>query len=293
MVAEFLKTHSIDFVQNKSVDTKVGAYRPDFVLDCGTHCHIIEVDDQQHSYESQDCELLRVHTLFLSTKMPTVFTRFNPDEFSINGMPQIVGLEDRLQALLDQINLVKSVIPSRPITIEYMFYDTVDNRVTIEKKIEQDIFKTMFSECYNQTSPCVLKRKDITGAFEDSVPLKRQKTLEAAKRIDEDAEKCSIPECNSIVKAGGLCRYHASGRCSHPGCLEHIADGENGKCKDHRERKVCNVPDCVNFALMSQKVCSVHRKRHMCSIKDCTFQVKKNKLCNKHLKEYLANIDKL
>lgn len=59
--------------------------RPDFMFDTLNHTHyvIVEVDENQHSGRLEACECTRMVNITQSNQRPTLFIRYNPDEYHV------------------------------------------------------------------------------------------------------------------------------------------------------------------------------------------------------------------
>ena len=87
-VKHFLDANNIKYnFYDKTVDKGVcGKERPDFVLDAATHQIVIEVDENQHSNALyKKCHVPRMINISQSLGMPTVFIRYNPDNYRVDG----------------------------------------------------------------------------------------------------------------------------------------------------------------------------------------------------------------
>jgi len=62
-------------------------YRPDLLLDMGTHVVIIEIDEHQHNTKLyKECDLKRTYDILAELARPLIMLRINPDEYvSDNG----------------------------------------------------------------------------------------------------------------------------------------------------------------------------------------------------------------
>ena len=91
-----LPEHVKECLADKIVDIMCNKYRPDIAFDCGTHIVIIECDEEQHKHYNwrscasnkslEDAEEKRMYELFIAFgTLPTIFIRWNPDYFTIQG----------------------------------------------------------------------------------------------------------------------------------------------------------------------------------------------------------------
>jgi hypothetical protein len=74
-----------DLLVNTGIGTcsrnkRCSMYRPDIVIDGGTHFVVVEVDEHQHKNytENRDARMLAIQK---ALSLPTTFVRFNPDEY--------------------------------------------------------------------------------------------------------------------------------------------------------------------------------------------------------------------
>ena len=71
-------------VLDSIVDGGCSRRRPDGVLDCGTHCVIVEIDEDQHIRYDSKCDDKRTMELFQDLgSRPLV--RLNPDSYRLDG----------------------------------------------------------------------------------------------------------------------------------------------------------------------------------------------------------------
>ena len=82
--------------QDKIINSNCNLYRPDLSIDCGTHIVVIECDEHQHrNYNWSSCTLNRSLKQAEEKRMyeimqafgglPTIFLRWNPDNFNTNN----------------------------------------------------------------------------------------------------------------------------------------------------------------------------------------------------------------
>jgi hypothetical protein len=79
-------------------------YRPDLLLDLGTHIVIIEIDEHQHNTELyKDCDLKRTFDILAELARPLIMLRINPDAYSDNGIKHKPIFKNvRKQLVLDE-----------------------------------------------------------------------------------------------------------------------------------------------------------------------------------------------
>ena len=141
-VQDFIESEfkNYTFIYDKKIVYGCSLRRPDLYLDRYTHIIIIECDENGHYGYS--CENKRMMQLFLDAgSIPMVIIRFNPDKFidfnnkkvdscfeyhKQTGVPIIkskVAWKQRLNTLKDKIQYYIDNIPTKEITIEYLYYD--------------------------------------------------------------------------------------------------------------------------------------------------------------------------
>jgi hypothetical protein len=100
-VRDVLKARGFEYLSHdKLVDRgECVRYRPNFVLDAGTHYVVLEVDENQHMSYSCDCEQQRMINLSQAMGMPNVFVRYNPDSYKAPGGSKAARAREREDAL--------------------------------------------------------------------------------------------------------------------------------------------------------------------------------------------------
>lgn len=99
-------------------------YRPDAWLEMPGHVLIVECDEDQHKNYNVICELKRIPEVLAACEgKPLIFIRWNPDDFSVQGVQQKVSENRRLTALRRAVQAAIFAVPAQPLTVQYMFYD--------------------------------------------------------------------------------------------------------------------------------------------------------------------------
>jgi len=127
---------TITMVFDRKVEDGCSKRRPDICIDFGSHCLMIEIDENRHINYS--CEEKRMVELYEDTGFrKIVFIRFNPDGYTIGSNKFIspfkytkMGILNlnkeemhrRIQELIIEINSFKDTEPLEQLTVEYMFY---------------------------------------------------------------------------------------------------------------------------------------------------------------------------
>jgi hypothetical protein len=80
-------------------------YRPDIVIDGGTHFVVVEVDEHQHKNytENRDARMLSIQK---ALSLPTTFVRFNPDEYRTGDDSREANIQEREILLVSWVNKI-------------------------------------------------------------------------------------------------------------------------------------------------------------------------------------------
>lgn len=138
-VVDALKAHfkeQITMIFNKAIEGGCSKKRPDVAIDFGSHCLMIEIDENRHVNYS--CEERRMVELYEDVGFrKIIFLRFNPDgykegthkytspfKYTRSGILQVDETEfnRRMEQLVLRINIHRLSEPPEQITIEYLFY---------------------------------------------------------------------------------------------------------------------------------------------------------------------------
>lgn len=134
-----LKAHfqdTLTFRCDKAVEGGCTRYRPDILIDFGSHVLIVEIDEFRHTHYV--CEQKRMVDLYADLgARTTIFLRFNPDGYELDGVRyptpfpvQDSGemtvdaeeMEERMYELIQTILFYKDHVPDESITYTYLFY---------------------------------------------------------------------------------------------------------------------------------------------------------------------------
>src|SRR5579875_1099830 len=126
--ANNIKIESYDSI----IENSCSKYRPDFVIDYTLFKVILEVDENQHSSYSCECEYSRMVQVFQDFGgIPIIFIRFNPDEYRDENNKLIksyTGRENKLLELLHSLSNIKEL--PYPFLITYLYYDGFNNNIS-------------------------------------------------------------------------------------------------------------------------------------------------------------------
>jgi hypothetical protein len=114
-----------------------GLERPDRLWDFGTHCVILEVDENQHSERACVCEVVRMVNIHQSLGgARVVFIRYNPDVFdkkkdlsfakrmdTLGRWIKHLSMLERFEEFMDRHGCVSDVASM------YLFFDQYSDRV--------------------------------------------------------------------------------------------------------------------------------------------------------------------
>lgn len=126
-VVDFFHEQKMEFVHNKSIGVVCGNYRPDILFDATTHFVVVEVDEHAHATGDDRygniCERIRENNIYMALGLPTVFIRYNPDPFQVDGKTSRIKMEKRLQLLLERTKYHLEHVPEKHLRVEFLFYD--------------------------------------------------------------------------------------------------------------------------------------------------------------------------
>ena len=152
------KSTGIDYIKqykftsyDKVIDRSCNLKRPDFVYDAGTHFVVIECDERQHrSSDLYDCENVRMWQIRQALGLPTIFIRYNPDNYKPgDGKRKLATLQEREQKLiklLDEYMKWKPDEKHQTVYVKYLYYDGWDIK---NPKPMEEIEHPMFGESSN------------------------------------------------------------------------------------------------------------------------------------------------
>jgi hypothetical protein len=112
---------------DKIIDSSCNKKRPDILYDCKTHFLAIEVDENQHSSYNTQCETTRMKEICQAIGMPTIFIRYNPDNYTDSQSKKSKIPKAKREQIL--IEWVRHCIKSAPkstdefLRLVYLFYD--------------------------------------------------------------------------------------------------------------------------------------------------------------------------
>uniref|UniRef100_A0A6C0AZH9 Uncharacterized protein n=1 Tax=viral metagenome TaxID=1070528 RepID=A0A6C0AZH9_9ZZZZ len=145
VISNYITTNisEYSFTLDKRINDGCSLKRPDVFLDLGTHCIIIEIDENQHTFYNTTCENKRIMELSKDVNFRNIiFIRFNPDGYkkddkkitscwSVNKnniyiikKSKITEWNDRLKLLVQTIKYHIENTPEKLITIIELYYDS-------------------------------------------------------------------------------------------------------------------------------------------------------------------------
>lgn len=137
MVKALLEAENIKFIYDRRPEGGCGLDRPDFVIDCGTHIFIIEVDEHQHRRSNYDCRCEQIRTINLFQEyggLHVVFVRYNPDSYrNLSGSKCDGSSSANISRLKRLVHHTMNEIPKNPLTVRYLCFDNDDG--TFEEHI--------------------------------------------------------------------------------------------------------------------------------------------------------------
>jgi len=115
------------------------AYRPDFVIDFGTHIVVLEVDEHQHKGYGKECDEVRMVNVYQSFGgLPVKFIRYNPDEFVVNGKKHNPSFAYRVKLLQEHLRYAAEDPAVSALSVKYMFYN--DHETTPFKAVDMAVY---------------------------------------------------------------------------------------------------------------------------------------------------------
>jgi EsV-1-7 cysteine-rich motif len=115
---------------DKIIDSSCNKKRPDILYDCRTHFLAIEIDEHQHSSYQSQCEISRMKEICQAVGMPTIFIRYNPDNYiDSQSNKSKIPKAKREQILVEWVRHCIGSLPNLPdefLRVIYLFYDGFD-----------------------------------------------------------------------------------------------------------------------------------------------------------------------
>lgn len=126
IVREFRDDPNIpEFSFNKSIGKDNGRLRPDMLFRFPDKCIVIEIDEFQHKYyERAQHDKERMVLIQDALGLPTMFIRFNPDAYKVNGKTLKTQMKRRLVTLKERLRAHLPRTLTKKVDVEYLFYDT-------------------------------------------------------------------------------------------------------------------------------------------------------------------------
>jgi hypothetical protein len=105
-----------------------GNERPDFVFISKDESHyvVLEVDENQHSERAEECECTRMVNISQSLGMPTIFIRYNPDEYKVRKQKIDPSHNTRMKVLKRVLDTVINLKVNQLIgycVVRYLYFD--------------------------------------------------------------------------------------------------------------------------------------------------------------------------
>jgi hypothetical protein len=122
-VRNLLELHHIMFHSHDTIiDHGVwGKERPDFVIHCGTHILILEVDEDQHKSYKREREMLRMKKIsHFFGGLPVFWIRYNPDSFKAS---EKMKPAQREACLIKWVQWAIGYVPKAFAEVIYLCYD--------------------------------------------------------------------------------------------------------------------------------------------------------------------------
>jgi len=144
--ALFKKNNLVPISTDKTIDGGTcGKERPDFLFQGLCNYIVVEVDEDQHKSRACECEQTRMVNISQSLGMPTIFLRYNPDKYKVNGKTTDTFKATRHKNL---INWTRKLIDLEPKDIETYGFLSVVHLYFDEFNPRKILWETML-ECEN------------------------------------------------------------------------------------------------------------------------------------------------
>jgi hypothetical protein len=132
-VKAFLDTLDIKYTTyDRRIDSGIcGNERPDFVFETLTHTVILEVDEGQHKHILRECEITRMKNISQTIGRTTMFIRYNPDRYRVDGKVINKSQKNRFDVLSEWLHFLigreqDNLYNYGLLSVFYLFYDNFD-----------------------------------------------------------------------------------------------------------------------------------------------------------------------
>ena len=124
-VKHFLDANNITYISCDIVIDRgiCGKERPDFLIDCGTHFVVLEVDENQHKERAMECERVRMINISQSLGLTTKFVRYNPDHYKVNNSKRDPSFGTRMKKLKEHLTFAIHDEATYFLSVKYLFFD--------------------------------------------------------------------------------------------------------------------------------------------------------------------------
>lgn len=172
----------------------VSKLRPDLLNYKDRKCAIcVCVDEKQHSNETEFDRHTRMFTIGRALNKPTLFIRFNPDNFCVNNEKQQVPYEERFFTLYHIYSILQNQIfidnkKDNEFYCVYLFYNGFNsNSITLHKIEYENISKI---EKIVLPKPSELNYKHIISVFKQYLLSMKKKPLNSKEKITKTNFRC-------------------------------------------------------------------------------------------------------
>ena len=112
---------SVVMTRDRKVAEGCSRRRPDILIDANTHFVAVEIDELQHASYGCD-ETKRMLVIAQDCGMPTVFVRWNPDAWCMNGNEQMHAVDARLDVLAKAVQMALCSPPTHGYYVDALYY---------------------------------------------------------------------------------------------------------------------------------------------------------------------------
>ncbi len=132
-IKEYLDSNGIKYALHNRAIKSVAKYstmlRADFTFVYDGYYVFLEVDEMQHSNKERGKERLRMATFYRYVDMPCIFIRYNPDRYTIGGVPYSTPFEERVELLKSVLTDMMTIVPDQlpgVCVAKYLYYNDFD-----------------------------------------------------------------------------------------------------------------------------------------------------------------------
>jgi len=109
----YFDQHDIKYVlyDARIEENQCGLERPDFVFEskAGSHMIVVEIDEFQHKSRAEICECTRMINISQEYGLPTIYIRYNPDEYKTDRRKHSPSFKKRMDELCGWVRYLQEL----------------------------------------------------------------------------------------------------------------------------------------------------------------------------------------